>query len=662
MTLSTAENRQGSISVANMFFYASMIILLLHCYYFCYDSFREWHFTSIISDRILISIQHTGLFDNYWRSKLITIGLLLLFTFASGNKKPGNVSYQKAAWTLGIGVAVFFTSQIIFVIPDLPMTKAAIGYMGMTLTGYLTVSTGLALSLRAIRTARSNRVSNTENETFEQEERLLENDYSINLPMRYRFRRSRKGWINCINGRRGLLIAGVAGSGKSWLIIKPILKILSEKHFAQFIYDYKYPELTVIAYNHFLRNRDRYPGKLDFYYIDFARPAYSHRNNPIDASMLNDLVDALEVSKSMLLSINKNWAQKQGDFFVESPINFLAAVIWFLRNYKGGQYCTLPHAIELIQLEYDKLFTVLNTDAEISTLVSPFLSVYLNDVMEVLESQMASVRIPLGRLAVPSVYYILTGNDFSLDINNPIEPKIVCLGNDPVRSETLSPVISLICDRLNKVINQKGKAKCTVVYDEFATIRVSSVQSLIQVGRSNDIMPIIAIQDYSQLKKNYSREEAEALFNMAGSIISGQVNGETAKLVADRFPRIMQDRTSWSYNNTDVTVNQSSQLDASVQMATISSLSSGEFVGVMADDPAQRMERKAFHGRIINDPKALDREQQSFADLPKVSDVDDDAIKKNFMQVKQDVKDIYDDIIVKLENDPARAHLIVNKK
>jgi hypothetical protein len=648
--------------MADMFFYGSVIILLLHYYFFCYAAFSNWHLTWKISDRILLNIANTGLFENFWRSKLVVLGLLILFTLASGKGKTGSVSYQKAGWYLGAGICLFFISQPILFIPDLSNTAAAVGYMSMTLAGYLTVMTGLPLLPRAIRTARSRRVSNKENETFPQEERLLENDYSINLRMRYRFRRFRKGWINCINGRRGLLIAGVAGSGKSWLIIKPTLKILSQKHFTQFIYDYKFPELTVIAYNHYLQNREGYPVTLAFYYIDFTRPAYSHRNNPIAPAMLRDLVDALEASKSMLLSINKSWADKQGEFFVESPINFLAAVIWFLRNYSGGKYCTLPHAIELIQLEYDKLFTVLNTDPEISTLVSPFLSIYLNDVMEVLESQMASVRIPLGRLAFPSVYYILTGNDFSLDINNPQEPKIVCLGNDPTRSEALAPVISLICDRLNKVINQKGKAKCSIVYDEFATIRVSSVQSLIQVGRSNDIMPIVAIQDYSQLKKIYSREEAECLFNMAGSIICGQVNGETAKLVADRFPRIMQDRTSWSYNNADVTVNQSSQLDASVPVATISSLSSGEFVGVMADDPAQRMELKAFHCELINDPEALEREQRSFVELPKVRDVDEKVIKENFVKVKQDVRDIYDDILQELENDPARAYLIVRKK
>ena len=82
-------------------------------------------------------------------------------------------------------------------------------------------------------------------------------------------------------------------------------------------------------------------------------------------------MDATGAARSILLAINRTWAAKQGEFFVESPINLLAAVIWFLRRYKEGQFCTLPHAIELLQLPYDNLFTVLNTEPEISALVKP---------------------------------------------------------------------------------------------------------------------------------------------------------------------------------------------------------------------------------------------------------------------------------------------------
>jgi type IV secretory pathway TraG/TraD family ATPase VirD4 len=378
--------------------------------------------------------------------------------------------------------------------------------------------------------------------------------------------------------------------------------------------------------------------------------------------MLHDLVDAIDASKTMLLSINKTWASRQGEFFVESPINLLAAAIWFLKKFDGGKYCTLPHAIELLQLPYDKLFTVLNYEPEIETLVNPFSNAYLNDVMETVDNQLASVKIPLGRLSSPGLYYILSGNDFTMDINNPKEPKIFCLGNDPLKADALAPVISLICDRLNKIINQQGRYKCATIYDEFATIRASSVLRVIGQGRSNDIVCIIALQDYSQLKQVYSREEAEAIFNMTGNIISGQVSGETAKLLSQRFPKIMQDRESMSINSSDTSISRSKQLEASIQPSTISSLSSGEFVGITADNPDQPIELKNHHCRIINDTAALSAEKASFKPLPESQKANDPLeIKRVFFLIKQQVQDIAEVIMERMLNDPAKEHLIIRK-
>ena len=388
------------------------------------------------------------------------------------------------------------------------------------------------------------------------------------------------------------------------------------------------------------------------------RPSY--RCNPLNPDFHRSLIDAIEAARSILLAINRTWAARQGEFFVESPINLLAAVIWFLRRYKDGRFCTLPHAIELLQLSNDHLFTVLNTEPEISALVSPFIDAYRDDVMETLVGQIASAKIPLARLASPQLYYILTGDDFTLDINDARRPKIICLGNDSIRSEALSPVISLFCDRLNKIINQKDKMKCAIVYDEFPTIRATSVQTVIQVGRSNDIMPIIVIQDYSQLKQTYTREEAEALFNMAGNILCGQVNGETARLVSDSFPRIRQPRTSLSVNSQDVSVSESRQLDPSVPASTISNLSSGEFVGILADDPSEPIALKAFHGRIIQGDDAA-REGGTLVSLPEVRTVDEAAITANHQQILKDVRDIYDNRMKVLLSDPVKRHLIVNK-
>ncbi|MES1250205.1 MAG: TraM recognition domain-containing protein [Chitinophaga rupis] len=332
--------------------------------------------------------------------------------------------------------------------------------------------------------------------------------------------------------------------------------------------------------------------------------------------------------------MNKTWIHQQGDFFIESPINFLAALIWFLRKYKEGIYCTLPNVIELAQIPYDKLFTVLNTEPEIQILVGPFIETFRNKSMKLLDSQIASARIPLGRLASPDLYYILTGNDCNLDINDPAAPKILCLGGDPLRQEALAPVLSLYIDRLNKRINQKDKYKCALICDEFATVRAYSMTTTIATARSNNIVPVIAVQDLSQLRTQYSRDEADLILNISGNLLCGQVGGETARWISERFPRVWQDRTSISINSSDTSIMKSHQWEPSLTPATIATLSSGEFVGIVADDPGKEMELKAFHARLVRDPKDM---ASSLPPLPIVREINEATIRENFARVRQDI-------------------------
>ncbi|WP_207515995.1 YWFCY domain-containing protein [Longitalea luteola] len=657
----TGENEIGLRKIIDMTRMISIVVLLIHFYYYCYGAFAQWELTHTIGDRFLANIGRSGLFKQFNGSKLVSLLFLAISLVGAKGRKNPKSNYHTCYVYIICGLLVYFISGLVLSVKGLELTQVAQLYMVLTGTGYLLILTGGVTLSRIIKSKLSNEVFNRANETFPQEERLLTNPYSINLPAVYKLKGgTRKMWINYVNPRRGLLVLGSPGSGKSWYIIENAIRQLSDKSFAQFVFDFKYPELTNLPYNLYLKNKHKYPVEPKFFCVNFTTPI--HRLNPLYPDMLHDLVDAIEASKTMLLSINKTWASRQGEFFVESPINLLAAVIWFLKKFDGGKYCTLPHAIELLQLPYDKLFTVLNYEPEIETLVNPFSNAYLNDVMETVDNQLASVKIPLGRLSSPSLYYILSGNDFTLDINNPKEPKIFCLGNDPLKADALAPVISLICDRLNKIINQPGRYKCATIYDEFATIRASSVLRVIGQGRSNDIICIIALQDYSQLKQVYSREEAEAIFNMTGNIISGQVSGETAKLLSERFPKIMQDRESMSINSSDTSISRSKQLEASIPPSTISSLSSGEFVGITADNPDQPIELKAHHCRIVNDVQALASEKAAFKPLPESKEANDPKeIQRVFFEIKQHVQDIAEVVMERMLNDPAKEHLIIKK-
>lgn len=653
----TGENDQGLRKIIDMTRMISIVLLLVHFYYFCYGAFQAWHLTYEITDRLLSNIGRTGLFAGFQQSKLFALAFLFISLIGAKGRKHEQLNYRIALAYLFTGLLLYFIAGLLFQLQGAADTTIAVMYGAVTLTGYLLILSGGVILTRIIKNNLGNEVFNKHNETFPQEERLLTNDFSINLSAVYSLKgKQRRSYVNFINCRRGLICLGGPGSGKSFYVIENAIRQLISKKFAAFIFDFKYPELTTLAYNHFLKNRYSYPVPPKFYSVNFSDLERSHRCNPLFPELMTDILDAMDASKTMLLSINKTWSQRQGEFFVESPINLLAAVFWFLKKFQQGKYCTLPHAIELLQLEYDKVFTILNSESEITTLINPFISAYLADVMETVESQFASVKIPLGRLSSPSLYYILSGNDFTLDVNNPREPKIVCLGNDPIKADALAPIISLFVDRLNKIINQKGRYKCATIYDEFATLRASSVSKVIATGRSNDIVCLLALQDYSQLKQIYSKEEAEMIFNMTPNIIAGQVSGETAKLLAERFPKTMQDRQSLSINSSDTSVSKSKQLEHSIPASTISSLSSGEFVGITADNPDQIIELKTFHCRIVNDHTAVKKEKESNKPLPFVR-----KVESNYQQIKKDVDNIADTVMQDLLNDPDKNHLIIKK-
>lgn len=646
----TGENEQGLRKIIDLTRFASIFVLLLHFYYFCYGAFEQWGVRSEITDRLLKNVSQTGLFQSLATSKLIALGLLVVSLLGAQGKKDEKINARMITLYLLIGAGLYFGSHVALQLSYSGQTLAWI-YMALTGTGFLLLLAGGNLLSRLVRYNMGNDVFNSLNETFPQEERLIANEFSINLPARYNLKgRIKNSWINVINPFRGLLVIGSPGAGKSWFVIQHVIKQHIEKGFAMFVYDFKYDDLSKIVYNWLQRNRHRYLEKPSFYVINFDKLTVSHRCNPLNPSSMNDITDATESARTILLGLNREWINKQGDFFVESPINFVTAVIWFLRKYEDGKYCTLPHVIELMQAEYDELFPVLNTQPEIEVLVNPFITAYQNDAMEQLEGQVASAKIGMARLASPQLYWVLSGNDFTLDINNPNEPKIVCMGNNPEKQQIYGAVLSLYVSRLVRQVNRKGMQKCSLIFDEFPTIYFNNIDSLIATARSNNVATTLAMQDFSQLKKDYGREQADVIVNITGNIISGQVMGETSKLLSERFGKIMQDRQSVSINRTDTSISHSKQLDSAIPASKIAALSSGEFVGLVADNPDEKIKLKMFHSEIVNDHKKLNEEVNSYTEIPTVSDVTQQQVQDNFYQIKMDIKKMIGEEVRRLKD------------
>jgi len=429
-----------------------------------------------------------------------------------------------------------------------------------------------------------------------------------------------------------------------------------------FLYDFKMPELSLIAYNALLRNKAAYKVTPSFYNIYFDDLNKSNRCNPLDPGQMQDISDAAESARTILMGLNRDWLKRSGDFFVESPINFLTAILWFLRRYEDGKYCSLPHAIELMQVQYDDLFPVLRTEDTIETFLNPFVSAYVNNATAQLEGQIASAKISMARLSSPRLYWVMSGNDFSLDINNPKEPKLVCMGNSPQKQQIYGAVLSLYISRMVKICNRKGQEKSAFLFDELATIVFSGVDQVIGTARSNKIAMWLSVNDYSQLKRDYGAEQAEVILNTVGNIISGQVTGESAKQLSERFGRIMQARQSKSVNSNDISISHSSQLDSAIPASKIAQLSSGEFVGIVSDNPDMRIEQKMFHGEIINDVEAIKEEEAAFVDLPVKGDVTEEEIQLNYQDIKMDVQLIIHTVLERIRNDPGLAHLLIQKE
>ncbi len=658
--LRTGENEQGLKKVTDLTRWIALVILFIHFYYYCYGAFREWGFTAPFGDQLLAKVARTSLLKGFNHSKTIALLCLLLSLLGVRGRKDEKANYRTGIAYLITGLVIFYCSGFLFWWPDLPPDWLAIGYISSVITGLLFVITGGSTISRSLKQRLRNQAFPEEG--FPQEERLLTDQYSLNLPATYTYKgRERKSWISFLNARRSILVMGSAGSGKSYFVVENLIRQLLAKKQALLVFDQKFPELSLLTYNHFLRHQKDYPPGTTFRCINFTNIEQSCRCNPINPVTLPNLSSAIDAAKSLLLSMNKTWSNRQGEFFVDSPINLLAAVIGFLRRYEGGIYCTIPHCIELIHQPYDKLFTVLQTDIEIATLINPFAQAFADGELETLNSQMASVKIPLGRIASPELYYILSGDDFSLHLNHPDHPTVLCLGNNPQIHEALAPIMSLYIDRINKIVNQPGQYRLGQVIDEFGMVRATSVLSTILTGRSNNITTVIAVQDYSILKTIYSKEEAETIFNIAGNIISGQVSGESAKLLSERFAKSFQDRESISINSGDTSISRSKQLEQSVPPSTISSLSSGEFVGVVADNPDQPIKYKAFHNRINNDHAAIKKEKENYKGLPLVRKKSKEEMYKDFMGIKQDAQDIVDAVLEQVLNDPSKMPVQNNR-
>ena len=644
-----------------------MIFLLINCYWFCYEAFHTWGFTLGIVDKILMNFQRTtGLFSSILWTKLFCVVFLALSCLGTKGVKEEKITWPKIWMVLFSGFVFFFLNWWLLALP-IGKVGAATLYIFTLSVGYICLLMGGVWMSRLLKNNLMDDVFNTENESFMQETRLMENEYSVNLPTRFYYKKKwNKGWINVVNPFRASMVLGTPGSGKSYAIVNNYIKQQIEKGFAMYIYDYKFPDLSEIAYNHLLQHLDAYKVKPQFYVINFDDPRKSHRCNPINPAFMTDISDAYESAYTIMLNLNRSWIQKQGDFFVESPIILLAAIIWFLKIYENGTYCTFPHAIEFLNRPYAQIFPILTSYDELANYLSPFMDAWEGGAQDQLQGQIASAKIPLSRMISPALYWVMTGDDFSLDINNPNEPKVLVVGNNPDRQNIYSAALGLYNSRIVKLINKKKQLKSSVIIDELPTIYFRGLDNLIATARSNKVAVCLGFQDFSQLTRDYGDKESKVIQNTVGNVFSGQVVGETAKTLSERFGKVLQQRQSMTINRNDKSTSISTQMDSLIPASKISNLTQGMFVGAVSDNFDERIDQKIFHAEIIVDSAKVSAEMKAYQPIPVIVDFTNEVgsdnlketIEANYHKIKQEILSLVDSEIERIKNNPALTHLI----
>ena len=645
----------------------SIILAIMNVYWYCYEAMRMWGLTIGVVDRILINFNRTGgLFHSILYTKLFSLLLLALSCLGTKGVKAEKMSWNRIFTVLAVGFCLFFLNWWILLLPISHLGNATLYIFTMT-AGYICLLMGGLWMSRLLKHNLMEDVFNNENESFMQETKLMENEYSVNLPTRFYYKKKwQRGWINVVNPFRATIVLGTPGSGKSFAVVNNYIKQQIEKGYSMYIYDFKFPDLSTIAYNHMMNHQNGYKVKPQFYVINFDDPRRSHRCNPIHPDFMSDISDAYESAYTIMLNLNKTWVQKQGDFFVESPIILFAAIIWYLRIYKNGKYCTFPHAIELLNRRYEDVFPILTSYPELENYLSPFMDAWQGGAMEQLAGQIASAKIPLSRMISPQLYWVMSASEFTLDINNPEEPKILCVGNNPDRQNIYGAALGLYNSRIVKLINKKGQLKSSVIIDELPTIYFKGLDNLIATARSNKVAVCLGFQDFSQLVRDYGDKEAKVVINTVGNIFSGQVVGETARTLSERFGKVLQKRQSISINRQDVSTSINTQMDSLIPPSKISGLTQGMFVGSVSDNFTERIEQKIFHAEIVVDTDKVKREESHYQPIPIINDFKDadgndcmkQAILDNYNQIKEDVKLIVKDELERIAGDESLKHLI----
>ena len=639
-----SKELQGTYSIFRTAIYAS---LLLEFFMYGFDSTALGGLSWIVGN----FHQRLGVLSLYQflpYSKTVTLMLVIITCIGTKNKKQIEFDARKMVfYPLAIGFAMIAVSVIVYNSDwhtRIWLLKANVWvYVVISIMGTVLVHIALDNVSKYFKDGMLKDPFNFENESFEQTQELVENKYSVNIPMRFYYKgKFRKGWINIVNPFRGTWVVGTPGSGKTFSVIEPYIRQHSAKGFAMVVYDYKFPTLATKLYYHYRQNQQqgKLPKDCNFKIINFVNVEYSARVNPIQQKYIPNLAAAQETAETLIESLQKGQKTSGGgsdQFFQTSATNFLAACIFFFVNYNKkpfdengkllypeysednstrhkrltgrvfsdenhigdksfqvqpaywkGQYSDMPHVLSFLNHSYDEIFEVLETDPEVFPLLGPFMTAFHNQAMEQLEGMIGTLRVQTSRLATKESYWVFSGDDFDLKVSDPRHPSYLLIANDPEMESIIGALNALILNRLVTRVNSgMGKnVPVSIVVDELPTLYFHKIDRLIGTARSNKVAVTLGFQELPQLEADYGKVGKDKIITTVGNVVSGSARSKETLdwLSGDIFGKVVQLKKGITIDRDRTSINLNENMDSLVPASKISDMASGWLCGQTARD------------------------------------------------------------------------------
>jgi hypothetical protein len=597
------------------------------------------------------------IYENIAFSKVFTLVLIVTVSVGTRPKKNINLKPMKhIALPLSAGFILMIASVYCLQSDSKKILYAGLSrfdtaYLFTSFFGVILIHMAMDNFSKQIKSGLMQDRFNTENESFDQSRKRIQNAYSVNVPIRFYYEKGmRKGWLNIVNPFRGTLLIGTPGSGKTYSIIIPFIKQHIAKGFSVLVYDYKYPDLSKVAYHHYKQNIQKNQHQR-FHVINLNRPEKSRRINPLKAAYITSLAVASETAEALIHALKKSdKAHGTDQFFSQSATNFLASVIYYLSRYKGGIYSSLPHVLAFTNHGYEDIFKTLFKETELHSLLSPFKSAFDRKAFDQLEGQIGTLRINLSRLATKETCWIFSGEDFPMGISDPKHPAILVLANAPETQSINSACYSLVLNRLILLLNRKGNLPTSLIVDEVPTVYIHRVENLIATARSNKVSVLMGLQEIPQFRQQYGREAAETICSVTANVLSGSARHQDTLVWLEKlFGKVKQLRSGISIDRTKSSVSINEYMDHLIPASKIANLKAGELVGQVAGEAESytgKFSSDIYHCKVALDEREIRREEKSYTDLPDYYDFGDSKeqiLRNNMEKINREVRSVIDD-------------------